>query len=129
MSRNKDILVGTEQSLTDLTTELEVLLGSSARHVTSDDETWYELEDRHTFLSVGDHAYVNDQGIDFESYQYDIQVYAINIQSPDERVRWLYESARMIFNKLRETRKYSLLLVDNLQVELDKYHPTEMHSQ
>jgi hypothetical protein len=123
MSHDIDILVNAELSLDGLAQEIEALLGMLAHRKTDNDETWYEFQDEHTFLTLGNHDYVNDQGIDFESYEYDIQVFAINIKAVEERQQELYKSARRIFHTLQETHKYALLLVDNLQVKLDEFIP------
>ncbi len=123
MSQDIDILVNAELSLDGLAKEVEALLGIPSHCVTENDETWYEYQDEHTFLTLGNHDYVNDQGIDFESYEYDIEVFAINIKAAEERQQWLYESARRIFHTLQETQKYALVLVDNLQVKLEEFIP------
>ncbi|MBA2285345.1 MAG: hypothetical protein H0W02_07690 [Ktedonobacteraceae bacterium] len=123
MAREMDIFVNTEESLEEFTNVLESLVGISAQRCSTNDEIWYELQDERTSLSVGTHEYINNQGMNFEAYRYDIEVREINIREAEERVQWLHDTAFMIFNRLKDTRRYPLLLADDLQKKVEEYQP------
>ncbi|MDQ2905566.1 MAG: hypothetical protein M3Y81_18735 [Chloroflexota bacterium] len=123
MAREMDIFVNTEESLEEFTEVLASLVGMSAHLCSTNDEIWYELQDERTSLSVGTHEYVNDQSMNFEAYRYDIEIKEINIREAEERIQWLHDTALMIFNRLKETRRYALLLADNLQKKVEEYQP------
>jgi hypothetical protein len=109
--------------LEDIVKELETLLKLPAQRFSDEYEIWYVLHDDHTLYSVGDQEYVNDNDVHFEDYQYDIEVQATNIKDADERARHLEDAAYQLFNLLKQTKKYPLMLVDNLQIKLDEFYP------
>ena len=122
MSRPMDVFIASKESLEDFVKELETLLKLPAQRFSDEYETWYVLYDDHTLYSVGDHEYVNDNNVPFEDYQYDIEVQATNIIDADERKKHLEDAAYQLFNLLKQTKKYPLMLVDNLQIKLDEFH-------
>lgn len=123
MSRGMDVFIASEDTLEDLVKNLELLLKLSARRFSEDGEIWYELQDDQTLFSVGTHEYINNKGINFEDYQYDVEVSAINIKDVRERMKHLEDAAYFIFNQLKNTHKYSILLVDDLQSKVaESYH-------
>jgi hypothetical protein len=125
MSTATDIFVDSHESLEDFVGELESLLNIKAKRFSRGEDIWYELKGERTLLIVVEHDLVNDSGMNFEDYRYEVEVSAINIiKDPDERLKWQNEAARMVFNKLKEMGKYPILLVDNLQVKLDAFHPS-----
>jgi hypothetical protein len=123
MSRPMDVFLVSKASLEDIVQELEVLLKMPAQRFSDDYETWYVLHDDHTLYSVGGHEYINDNDVHFEDYQYDIEVQATNIKDAGERAKHLEDAAYQLFNCLKQTKKYPLMLVDNLQIKLDEFHP------
>jgi hypothetical protein len=123
MSRPIDIFIVSKGSLEDIVKELETLLKMPGQRFSDDYETWYVLRDEHTQYVVGTQQYINDKDVHFEDYQYDIEVQAINIREADERTKHQEDAAYRVFNLLKQTKKYPLMLVDNLQIKLDEFHP------
>ncbi|HEV2661834.1 MAG TPA: hypothetical protein VGU68_14595 [Ktedonobacteraceae bacterium] len=122
MSRQMHIFVDTEESLEDFIQMLESLLGMSAHLHSEDREVWYELQNASMFFSVGTHEYVNDRDMLFESYLYDIEMSVTDIKDGEERLRRLKQVARSLFDTLKQSQHYQLMLVDDLQVKLDEFH-------
>jgi hypothetical protein len=123
MSRPIDVFIASKASLEDIVKELESLLKMTPQHFSDGDEIWYEFQDEHTLYLVDKHEYVNDRGIKFEDYQYDIEIVSLNIKDIDAKAKHLEDTAYRVFNLLKQTKKYPLMLVDNLQIKLDEFHP------
>jgi hypothetical protein len=123
MSRPMDVFIVSKEPLEDIVKELETLLKMPAQRFSDNYETWYVLHDEHTLYSVGDHEYVNDNDAPFEDYQYDIEVQATNMKDAEERTKHQEDAAYRVFNLLKQVKKYPLMLVDNLQIKLDEFHP------
>jgi hypothetical protein len=123
MARAIDVFIVSKASLKDIVKELETLLKLTPQQFSDDYEIWYEFQDEHTLYLVGDHEYVNDRNIKFEDYQYDIEMITLNIRDVEERTKHLEDTAYRIFNLLKQTKKYPIMLVDNLQIKLNEFHP------
>lgn len=123
MSRPMDVFIASKESLEDFVKELETLLKTPSEHFSDEYETWYVLRDEHTQYIVGTQQYINDKDVHFEDYQYDIEVQAINIREWEERKKHQEDATYELFNLLKQTKKYPLMLVDNLQIKLEEFHP------
>jgi hypothetical protein len=119
------VFVRAEADLADFAKELEQLLGIDLRRESDDYGTWYEFINPRAAVTLGEHEFINDRDLKFEDYRYDIQVRALRIKTddPNEPLRRRDEFARSVFEKLKATRKYPLMLVDNLQTKLEEFHP------
>ncbi|HMN29523.1 MAG TPA: hypothetical protein PKE45_15340, partial [Caldilineaceae bacterium] len=75
-----------------------------------------------TALSLGVHEFENDEDLNFEAYLYEIELWVFNVYAAKEREQHLADGAA-VYQALRATEKYPLLLVDDLQVKLAEYSP------
>ncbi|HVB76147.1 MAG TPA: hypothetical protein VNE38_21580, partial [Ktedonobacteraceae bacterium] len=61
--------------------------------------------------------------MNFEDYNYDISVRALNLESEEKRKQWRERFAFEIFEKLKATDKYDLMMIENIQIKLAEFHP------
>jgi hypothetical protein len=130
MSVSIEIFVGFKSpNFQEFCQEMETSLGITFRFVpdeTSRSKThhYYIFSDDYkciTLLKAID--YVNDRGMNFEDYQYYIGVEAIGWKYPEDRDRILNESSRSIFEKLKATGRYPLMMTYDVQRKLDEFYP------
>jgi hypothetical protein len=111
----------------DFCQEIESALGINFQFVPDDKNNhnfdYYVFADQHKriTLSVGD--MVNDRDMNFEDYQYYIGIQAIGWRYPEEHDRILNESSRSIFEKLKATGRYPLMMTYDVQRKLDEFQP------
>src|SRR5437588_381969 len=117
MSRSADIFVGTDESLEVLNRDLGSILAKSLEPRASGEESWYEFSDEHAILTLGRHDFVNDRDMPFGQYPYHIGIRAVGAQNEDERTAWRDALANQIFKRLKATKRYRLLLVEDVQVK------------
>jgi hypothetical protein len=118
MSTTRDIFIKSNSSLEELAQELEKVIGVEFEFIL--DDTDDRNFDRYQWSGEGIYAFlgttfgfVNAGSLNLEDYQY-----YIDISGPGKE-----EYARMIFEKLKSTEQYSLLLVHDVQRKLDEYAP------
>jgi len=118
MAEYANILVNAQMPLEDFVRELESLLAIRFQFASDSWEEWYEYRGPQIDLWVGMSDYDSHDGFNFEDYRYDIQVGGTH----DDKRR--QDFARSVFEKLKETKRYPLLLTDyDLQHDLDEYTP------
>ncbi|MDQ3249372.1 MAG: hypothetical protein M3Q45_09210 [Chloroflexota bacterium] len=118
-----DIFVDANEPLTVLICELEAILNIKFQLRAREDETWYEHSSPNLVLTVGQHEFENDRDIPFENYQYNIALWPINYATEAEWHKLRNDAAQRIFQQLKATHKYRLLLVDDVQVKLAEFSP------
>ena len=121
MADYANIFVNAPLSLENFVKELESLLAIQCKFDSNAWEEWYVYHEHESpiWLSIGENDHDSDPDCDFEDYRYDIQV---GIR--DEKRR--QDFARSVFEKLKETKRYPLLLTDyDLQYNLDEYTPED----
>jgi hypothetical protein len=123
MSRSIDIFVDSQAPLGVFVREIELLLGVKLQRRSESGETWYEFRDPRIVLTIGEHDLENDRDMNFADYRYDFSVRALNVKTEEERKQWREEFARAAFEKLKATRRYPLMMVENLGVKLDEFRP------
>ena len=123
MPRSIDIFVESEVSLEDFVQDIEKLLEIKLQRISNGEEIFYEFRDPRVVFTVGTHDLVNDREMNFEDYRYHLSARALNISTEEERQKWRDEFARDIFQKLKTTQNYHLMLVEDIQVKLAEFHP------
>ena len=123
MSRSMHLFLATKSGLEPLAQEISSLLRMNLQRCADAHETWYEYEDATTVLTLGTHDFENDREMNFEDYQYDIELRALNLGESEEREQRLADLVKFVYQTLKATQKYHLLLVDNLQVKLAEFSP------
>jgi hypothetical protein len=123
MSRTLDIFVDFPQGLEHLIKELEFILALKFELISDGTDNWYEFHNSTITLTVGNHDFENDRDIKFEEYPYNLSIRALNISNELERKKWRDDFASYVFQKLKATERYHLMLVDDLQVKLEEFAP------
>ncbi len=123
MSQSMDIFVDADAPITTFILELELLLAVKFQLRSREDEIWYEVDSPKLVLTVGEHEFESDDGLNFEDYRYNIALWPINYKTEEEWAQIRNEAAQRIFQQLKATQKYSLILVDDVQVKLAEFSP------
>lgn len=74
-------------------------------------------------LNIGFHYFDEDRQMDFPSYRYDIEVRLHGDEYSLERRSLTLQFGKQIFDKLKTTRRYRLMLTQEVQVLVEKYDP------
>ena len=72
-------------------------------------------------LTVG--SMIEHRDIKFEEYPYNLSIRALNISNQLDKQKWRDDFASYVFQKLKGTERYRLMLVDDLQVKLEEFAP------
>ncbi|MCB8763058.1 hypothetical protein [Planktothrix agardhii] len=123
MSRTLDIFVDFPQEIEYLIKELELILALKFELVSDGTDNWYEFRNSTITLTIGKHDFENDHDIKFEEYPYNLSIRALNISTEFDRQNWCNDFASYVFQKLKSTERYRLMLVDDLQVQLEEFVP------
>jgi len=123
MSQSMDIFVDADEPITTFVLELESLLDVKFQLRTREGEIWYEYDSSKLVLTVGEHEFENDGGLNFEDYRYNIALWPINYKTEAEWHKTRNDAAYRIFQQLKAVQKYHLLLVDDVQVRLAEFSP------
>ncbi|CAC5340977.1 MULTISPECIES: hypothetical protein [Planktothrix] len=123
MSRTLDIFVDFPQEIEYLIKELELILALKFELVSDGIDNWYEFRNSTITLTIGKHDFENDHDIKFEEYPYNLSIRSRNISNEFERKKWCDDFASYVFQKLKSTERYRLMLVDDLQVQLEEFVP------
>jgi hypothetical protein len=123
MSRTLDIFVDFPQEIEYLIKELELILALKFELVSDGIDNWYEFRNSTITLTIGKHDFENDQDINFEEYHYNLSIRSLNISNELDRQKWCDDFASYVFQKLKSTERYRLMLVDDLQVQLEEFVP------
>ncbi len=123
MSRTLDIFVEFPQDIEHLIKELEMILALKFELVYEGTDNWYEFRKSTITLTVGKHDFENDRNIRFEEYPYNLSIRALNISNQLDKQKWRDDFASYVFQKLKGTERYRLMLVDDLQVKLEEFAP------
>ena len=123
MSRTLDIFVDFPQEIEYLIKELELILALKFELVSDGIDNWYEFRNSTITLTIGKHDFENDHDIKFEEYPYNLSIRSRNISNEFERKKWCDDFASYVFQKLKSTERYRLMLVDDLQMKLEEFAP------
>ena len=123
MSRTLDIFLDFPQEIEHLVKELEFILAIKFELFSDGTDNWYEFRNSTISLTLGKHDFENDRDIKFEEYPYNLSIRALNISNELERQKWCDDFASYVFQKLKATERYRLMLVDDLQVQLEEFAP------
>ena len=123
MSRTLDIFVDFPHKIEYLIKELELILALKFELVSDGIDNWYEFSNSTITLTIGKHDFENDRDIKFEEYPYNLSIRALNISTEFDRQNWCNDFASYVFQKLKATERYRLMLVDDLQVQLEEFVP------
>jgi len=123
MSRTLDIFLDFPQEIEQLVKQLEFILAIKFDLFSDGTDNWYEFRNSTISLTLGKHDFENDRDIKFEEYPYNLSIRALNISNELERQKWCDDFGGYVFQKLKATERYRLMLVDDLQVQLEEFAP------
>jgi|Deesub1362A_J573_1020465.scaffolds.fasta_scaffold11583_2 hypothetical protein len=123
MARSLHIFLSSGKSIAELARELSLELGFAFEKVDRDGEVFYEFFDPPRKVILSENTFINDRDLDFEQYQFDIAIWVAGVKDPLQRWQMQQSLARDIFENLKRTGAYRLMMVDDLQVKLDEYAP------
>ncbi len=123
MSESRDIFIDSQTGMANLAKEIESLLDIQFQLISDRYETWYEYRNPRISLTLGEHDFENDRDMNFEQYRYHLSVIALNLDTEAVRKKWRDDFASFVFQKLKATQKYRLMLVEDLQLKLEEFCP------
>lgn len=89
------------------------------------DARCYEARTSYARITIfGDHGFENDRDMPFEDYPYAIEIRAIRDRHIATNVEQTEQWARHLFEQLKGTDRYSLLLVWDVQQKLQEHRPS-----
>lgn len=121
MARSMDIFVEADVPIQVFVKEVEMLLGIKLQRISDGEEVYYEFQNSPIIFTVGMHEFVNDRGMNFEDYRYHLSVWGLNIGDGAAPQKSRDEFARFIFQKLKASQRYRLMLVEDIQVKLEVF--------
>lgn len=127
MGKTIDLFLDADIDLATLVRDLESLYASKATLAGSNGETWYQFDNSKVAFTVGEHDLINDQGMHFEDYRYQVQMWPLS--KSEEGYERLNAFAQQMYKRLKAKHKYALLLTDDVQAKLAEYHPSHASKQ
>jgi len=84
------------------------------------------IETHRGFIILPQNYLSNDGDLNFEDCDYEIRCYSVDTgYNFAEETRIADEFAQWVFNRLKATNQYRLMLVDDIQIKLDEYAPEQ----
>ncbi len=121
MPKYIDIYVAAEISLDTFVQEVEHVLGLTPKRIQDSYRVRYELQEEQTvFIVVENFLVKNDGRYSFEDYKFSISILDF-IQDPDKGISWQRKRANDVFDGLKSTDKYRLLMLYDDQNKLDEF--------
>ena len=91
--------------------------------ISDGDEFCCEFQNARIIFTVGAHNFVKDRHMNLEDYHSHSSVLAPNIGDGTEPKKCPKEFARKVFQKLKASQWYPLMLVEDVQVKLQTFCP------
>ncbi len=128
MTKPLGIFLDSEEPIEKVAEHIEAVLGIKFEVVSLGRNVLYRFQDGQKWIELSRHSLVNAPDVDgneinFERYSYDMEVGIYNVEVPENYTRIRLDYAWSIFNSLKATKKYQIVLVDNLQLKLDEFSP------
>lgn len=124
MSWSIDLFVDAHEPLPQFVRDVEVACDIKFTKFCSDEGERYEYHAPHGVVCLwDDHALENDRDLNFADYRYEINVrpYRTTDWGRDQQAG--YELAARLFEQLKATGRYRLMLVEELQKRLQVFEP------
>ncbi|MEO7891573.1 MAG: hypothetical protein ABIW19_16350 [Vicinamibacterales bacterium] len=118
-----NIFVGPSVPLVEIGSQLTAMMGKDLVPVVNNGEETYELVAPSYLLTLGGHDLIDNKGIPFEQSPLQIALWATNVPDWKTSRKECLRIAGVIFEALKATGRYRLLLVRNVQELLQDYSP------
>jgi len=121
------IFVGHELSTDDFVKEIEPLLEIKFQHVPDQDSSDFDRYEfgSETLLMILTKAidFENDGDMNFEDYQYYIGISVLKFPNEKDLEQVRNDFAHFVFERLKATGQYRLMMTYDLQKKLDEFCP------
>lgn len=125
MAETVDIFIQTDLAYEDLVRAIERQLGITFIYVPDAHGPYYAyLNDQVQVLVLDGMGFDNDRDMHFADYQYFVSVGFVRRRGDIEQfLRERDQFARFVFEKLKATGRFGLLMTLEMQLKLDEFHP------
>lgn len=127
MAETVDIFIQTDLAYEDLVRAIERQLGITFIYVPDAQGPYYAyLNDQIQILVLDAMGFENDRDMHFADYQYFVSVGFVRRRGDIEQfLRERDQYARFVFEKLKATERFGLLMTLEMQLMLDEFHPMQ----
>jgi len=129
MADSTYVFVNTSQQLEAFIEDLARLIELSFERKEKARDIWYDFDSEQMSIWVYKHEYESDEDLPLAEYPIAIDIRAKFVQAGIGKRVWQDEQARNIFNKLKATKKYPLLLCWGLQTIMETFDPTQTETK
>jgi hypothetical protein len=128
MAESINVFVASDLPLEAFVKEVASVLELQFRSVADQHDAWYETRTRQGKLTIGTHELENDRDLKFDDFKFEIDFWVNRELDENSAEQVRQTSGRKIFDALKQTNKFSLMLVDDVQCKLDEFHPQQAGS-
>jgi hypothetical protein len=123
MSWNVGLFINLAPSIELLAHQVGEILNIDLKRVEDEDGVRYESFEPDFIVDLyGDHGLVNDRDMNFEDFSLELRLQRLN-RNPDQSRERALSAARTVFEQLKKTGQYQLMLVEDVQKRLDSFDP------
>lgn len=129
MSQNVEVFVRTEQQIGPFVRDLERQLGIKFTLLRDQgNESYYEYRNEQVWIGVtSTWGFENDQDLNLADYHYYLSIGIVRrLGDPQQFMRERDQFARWMFEQLKATDQYALLMVFDMQHKLDEFDPVHV---
>lgn len=123
-----NIFVEADVSLQQLVTVVESILDIKKQRFLDKYEPIYELYEARTVILISENTFFNDDGVNVEDYHYQIDLRSLrgfcHFKSLQETVAWEEQRARYLYDQLKATNQYRLMLTKEIYTKREEFVPT-----
>jgi hypothetical protein len=124
MAKYIHIMVNTDENLEEFAQQVSSLLGLSLEFRHDQYDEWFTGVSPNFHIDLGVHDYDNDHDMLFENYRYDVTIRPSKIVTSEDWQNAIEFVKANVYEKLKATGRYSLMLTEQLGKKLDEYEPT-----
>src|ERR1700749_3836351 len=123
MSWNVGLFINLAPSIELLAHQVGEILNIDLKRVEDEDGVRYESFEPDFIVDLyGDHGLVNDRDMNFEDFSLELRLQRLN-RNPDQSRERALSAAQTVFEQLKKTGQYQLMLVEDVQKRLDSFDP------
>jgi hypothetical protein len=123
MARSIDIFVASDLPLEEFVKEAEHLLKLQFQRVQDEYELWYETIIPQGRMAISTHEFENDRDMKFEEFKFSITFWANRGLDEELTEQIKQEIGQQVFEAFKQTGKFAVMLVYDLQRKLDEFRP------
>lgn len=125
MSWNVSVFISANCSLEAVADDVGAFLDTKMNRVADPDEgvRFQCVTPESEILLYADHGMANDRDMDFESYKYQLAFWRLNSDDREQAQKNTLDLGWKIFDALRASEKYRLMLVENAENKLASFAP------